>query len=590
MKARAPHLHLGVWQVVAVLAAFLVSRYAQALRAPFFSDDYIFFDKLAEAPFRVVWQARDLAYQWYRPWSRELHYWVFFRLFHLNPLPYHLAAFVLWLAALTCYWTLANRIAGRVVATIACAGVAALAAWSVLLEWSPGVQDLWMLVFAFASLLAFAWRRNGWATAALVLALLSKETAASVPAIALGYAMLVDRDRPRAALARIVPLAAVVGLWALVHPALGGRWWWAGSLTPLRPVAASPIAAGIRSLLAIVNLDLSPQPMSGWGRAMLTSLPGAIVLAGAVAFVAFRHRSAGVKAGTSPPSRAAEISAEAVDLRESRPDGGVIAFGILWAVAGLLPLFAPSVLWQSYYTLFGAFGAWLALAVVMARAPAVAAAAVFVMAMFSGVRSDTPSHDWGNAQLQRFGKSFMAQTESYLRWRFPTMPRHTRLYFTAVPRGVVFVTGPNDAPALRVWFSDPTVMGSFWSDYRRRTARDPMGDDFFFRYDSQRGWLEVVKGPENLDSMRALDPEWRAAHERLARILIQAGDLDGAGGEFEKLSGAYRQNAEYAFLAGMAHEARGDSAAAGPWYERAARLPGADADMRSKAKRFGGHR
>src|SRR5881275_3383021 len=164
----------GVWAVLGLLAVLAALQHARALGAPFFSDDYIFFDKLRGAPFGAVWAPQNLAYHWYRPWSRELHYWTFLHLFGVRPLPYHLASFALWLATMGLYFSFASRVAGRVAAAIATCGVASLAAWGVLLEWAPGVQDLWMLGLSLASLNAFARRRLTWASVALTLALLSK--------------------------------------------------------------------------------------------------------------------------------------------------------------------------------------------------------------------------------------------------------------------------------------------------------------------------------------------------------------------------------------------------------------------------------
>jgi hypothetical protein len=581
MASAATSKSMHAWQVIAALVIFLLLRYGRALTAPFFSDDYLFFDKVAGAPLHSVWSARDLAYQWYRPWSRELHYWTFYRLFGLSPIPYHVAGFALWLAAMGLYWRLVTSIAGRGVATLACCGVATLAAWGVLLEWSPGVQDLWMLVFALASLLAFTSGRIVWSTVALALALLSKENAAMIPAIAFAYSIAIERRRPTEALRRVLPLAALVFVWACVHPSLGGRLWWARESPALPSIRTSPLDATVRSLLALFNMDLAPKPISGWPRALAFAAPGAIVLA-ALAWLGLRGRTV----PSEHPARSESAEGAPRGL-SSIPDVRVIVFGALWMLAGLLPLLAPSVLWQPYYALYASLGAWLVLAVLLARRPVIAVAGLLAIGLFSGVRSDTPSRDWGNEVLQRYGKRFMAQTESYLKGRFPSMPGNARLYFTSVPRGVVFVTNPNDAPALRVWFRDPSVMGSFWSDYRPRGPKESAGPDYFFRYDSLRGWFEVIKGPESRDSTRTRDPEWKSAHERLAWILTQAGDLGAARVEYEKLADVYRTNPEYAFLAGMTYEAVGDSSGAGPWYRRAARLPGADPAMKARASRFG---
>ena len=97
---------------------------------------------------------------WYRPWSRELHYWVLDRLFGAREPAFHLASFALWVALMTLYYGLARRLVGGRGAAIACAAIAGLAAWSGALGWVAGVQELWLLFWAFAFLHLFARRRT----------------------------------------------------------------------------------------------------------------------------------------------------------------------------------------------------------------------------------------------------------------------------------------------------------------------------------------------------------------------------------------------------------------------------------------------
>jgi hypothetical protein len=274
------------------------------------------------------------------------------------------------------------------------------------------------------------------------------------------------------------------------------------------------------------------------------------------------------------------------------PKRRLIAFGAVWAFVAWLPLLSPSVLWQSYYAALGALGAWLALGVALARArgpgAAFAVLLVVVLAFVRGPRAETPSREWGNVVLQRFGKAFMGTTESYLRQRFPTLPRHTRLYFTTVPRGVVFVTGPGDTPALRVWYADSTLAGSFWGDFRPRTHRDSLGTDYFVRYDSLAGWIEVRAGAENLRAAQEVNPQWREDHEKLAGTFAAAGDARAAATEYEKLAGVHAEVPEYAYRLGRAFAQLGVRDSAGLWLERAASMPGADEAMRNAAREYRG--
>lgn len=563
----------SLWTVLAILALFVVLQHAGGFQAPFFSDDYLFFDKLRGASLRAVWQPANLAYHWYRPWSRELHYWMFLRLFGLNPLPYHLACLALWLATMGLYFAFVARLAGRAVATIATAGVASLAAWIVPLEWAPGAQDLWMLVFALCALHAHARRRPALATAALALALLSKESSAVLPAVALAYSLTVERASAREALRRTAPLLALTAAWAALHPALGGHLWWARNLPALPLVRTSPLESVAKSWLALLNLDLRPAPSTGWLSSLMAAAPGAVVLT----LLAVRAALANAPREEEPMPGGTSVAS---------PRTRLLAFGSAWAIAAGLPFLLPSVLWQSYYVALGALGAWIAIAVLIVRVLWLAPPLVLALAILRGARADTPSRDWGNIVLQRFGKSFMGETESYLRRRLPSPPRHTRLYFTTVPRGVVFILGRCDTPALRVWYADTTIVGGFWSDFRPRSARDSIGPDFFFRCDSLAGWVDVGTGPENLERARAANPRWREDHEKLARTFADAGDLRAAGIEYRKLAGADPDRADYAYLLGLCFESLGVRDSAGPWFARAAALPGADAEIRARAGAF----
>src|SRR5262249_50383843 len=175
---------------------------------PFINDDYVFLDKTRAASFTDLWGFRDLAFHWYRPWSRELHYWSLQRLFGARELPFHLASMGLWVGVLVSFLALVRRISGGRAAAIAVAGAAALAAWGVPLLWVAGVQELWMLLFAMWTLHAWLAGRRTLGTLALIAALLSKETSAVMAPLAMAADVLITGRRPAEALRRGWPLLA----------------------------------------------------------------------------------------------------------------------------------------------------------------------------------------------------------------------------------------------------------------------------------------------------------------------------------------------------------------------------------------------
>ncbi len=543
------------------LLAFFFTQYASAFSIPFINDDYSFLDKTRAVGFLDLWRFENLTFQWYRPWSRELHYWTLQRLFGVHEVAFHLASLALWLAVLTSFWALARRLAGTSAATMAVGGMAALAAWGVPLLWVASVQELWMLLFALLTLHAWVAGRRRLATAMLVGALLSKETAAVVAPLAIACSVTIQGRKPGQALRHALPLIVVTALWAIVHPVLGGRFWHPLP-APLEPGAGSPWPVSLlRTALVSVNLDALPRPERGWGPAIVPGALGALVLGLMVAVGARRNEAS-----------------SANSLRT------LLAFGILWALLGWSPLLMPSLGWHAYYALLGCFGVWLALAPLLARRPAVAVALVAALALLRPARADTPSLDWGSEWYQRRAAEFIVAMRGQLLEAHPRLPSHARLYFVRVPSNVGFLAG--DGPALRVWYRDPTLRAGFYSSYRPRDPAAPAGPDLFFRFDNTGGWVEVMPGDEDVARARHANPRWEMDHVTLAATLARAGDWSLAAAEYVKLAEVVPGRFEYASDAGVCLESLGDSSAAARWYARAAGLPGADAEARRNAERF----
>jgi hypothetical protein len=219
---RSVALSLGL--VLVLLGAFALIQYGDALRLSLAGDDWFFVDKTRHASFASLWARRDLVPAYYRPWSRELHFWILQHIAGPDGVAFRAANLALWLASMGLYFLLVRRVAGARVAGVATAGLAALGGWGVLLVWPAGAQDLWMLMFALGFLHAFAGGRTLLSLIALALALLSKESAAVLPAVAFAFAWVVEAQPLRTALRRMVPGLAMVAAWVLFHPLLGGRW------------------------------------------------------------------------------------------------------------------------------------------------------------------------------------------------------------------------------------------------------------------------------------------------------------------------------------------------------------------------------
>ena len=554
----------GTPVVALLLAAFLLTTYRHALSLVFINDDYLILDKTVHASFASLWAPERLLFNWYRPVSRELHYWALQRVFGVHELPFHLASWALWLASMTLFFTLGRRIAGTRTAALATAAVTALASWAGPLFWVAGVQELWFFLFAFLFMHAFAQRRAVASALLLALALLSKEPAGVLAPLAFLWALLIDRERPAQALRRVAPLLLVTAAWAALHPRLMGRIWGPYVDTVESEVRPSLPLTAAKTVLALVSLEELPRPESGFGPALLRGLPGAIALA-ALAWWALRRGRAADKA----PGKAGEPR--------------IAAFTTCWGIIGSIAVFMPSISWHGYYGLFGAFGIWLAVMHALRRRAAVAVALVVALAMLRPLRADTPSWDWASEAFQRRAGFFLRTLRDDLLRKHPGVPPHSRLYFAQVPRNIGWVAG--DGPAFRVWYRDSTISGGYYSYYRPRRADQPAGPDYFFRFDSSGAWVEVARGAEDVAAARAASPGWEQDHRELALLLGGAGDWDGAAQELVKLADATPDNFEYPLNAAVCYEKVGDSLSAARLYARAASLPGAGEKVKAAAER-----
>jgi hypothetical protein len=552
-----------VLAVALLLCAYLAVSYWRAVALPFLNDDYVFLDKVRHASFVDLWKPQQLVFNWYRPWSREFHYWALLHVAGLGEPAYHLATFALWLAVIVLYFEFVRRaVRGAAVAGTATAGVAALALWGAPLMWIAGAQDLWMLFFGLCFLHALL---RGWVGAsyvALVLALLSKETAAVLPGVALAYLWLVERNPRGGALRRCAGYVGVVLVWAALHPTLSARFF--GPLQHSLETAARPTlwATITRTILAQANLDAPLAPTSGWPGMLLVAGLGAAAL---IAIVLLTGRAQGATRAPAMPRD---------DARRA------IAFGLLWALLGWGILLLPSIGWHAYYGSLGSLGFWLAMGVLLDRHRRVAVGAVAALALLCQLRAATPSWDWGTYWYQKRAGSLLGAIRDRLKALHPNFPAGSRLYFAEVPNNIGLLAG--DGPAVRVWYRDPTLRARYLSAYVMRPAGDSLGGDYFFRFDPQAAVVEISAGPESALTAERLTPTWRHDQAALASLFIQAGNIEGAARSYAKLSAAYPDHPNDAIFAATAYDAIGDSAAARAWYRVATRALG-DSAVRAVA-------
>lgn len=535
------------------LTAFLLVTYRYALSLPFVNDDYVFLDRVGHASFVDLWRPDGQAFLWYRPWSQEFHYWALLHLAGAYEPLYHLANFLLWLGIMTLYFALLRRFAGGLCAALATAFLAVLGMWAVPIIWVAGAQDLWMLLFALIALHFLARGKYIAVTVPLLLALLSKETAAAIPAVGAAYLLLIERQGVRQVVARMVPQGVVVAAWALFHPTLfRPSAYPALRLDPTLHPSWDVILT--KTFLTQLNFESALAPWLSWPRVLWESgLSAAALLL--FLYVIYRR--------SSPITHA--------HIRDSRK---AILFGLVWTALGWIVLFVPSIGWHPYYGLFGSLGFCLAGAAVLVKQPRLAAIVILCLAFLRQAQAVTISSDWGMESHQVRAGAVLRQIRERLYTLHPTFPEHSRLFFAEIPARIGFLAG--DGPSVRVWYRDSTLRALYFSAYRPLYTKRG-GRDYFFIFDPNVVLREVQAGPESSGLAMRRTPSWVADHSALARMFLRCGNLAAAALEYEKLAVTIPTDPEWAIFAGTTYEAVGDSAEASRFRAAALSLVGSAA-------------
>jgi len=505
------------------------------IAAPFHGDDYVFLDRVTRPTFHFadIWNRETTTFGWYRPWSRELHFWALSRVFGLNEAAFHVANGVLWTLMLGLYALFVRRLAGSMIAWFAMIGALAAAIWLVPLFWASGSQDLWMLTFLMAALLAWTCGRSVLTALLLTPALLSKENAIVAPVLLAGYSFIIERRAPWKVVRALVPTLFVLSIWFVVHPTIIAHI--------LQRYAPDPAVVAARqswphlttlSLLVPFNAEhVSADMLARWFRFDAHAIGGLGLLT--VAAWCWHHlvRSQRSAAGESRAGAIAQI-----------------VFGCLWWLCGCVPVFVGSVAWHSYYAALGVLGAWIGMAGVARWRPSLAFSVLVLAICARGPRLSTPDWDWGAFPAQERAGQFVRELRVALLHELPNVPSYSRLFFTNVPRGIGFVTA--DGPLVRILYRDTTLRAGFWGQYRPRHPQEIQGTDYFISFVPPRRW-HVVRPDGAPPATNEAVKVWETDHRELALLLGRAGDWVGAASELETLlrfrpySAEYRRNYDY---------------------------------------------
>ena len=535
----------------AVLASLVVWSYWNVLRLDFSNDDFLILENVAlRSGTRMMAWSHMIAGYW-RPWSRDLHFWVLSRLFGFDAAAFHAANVVLWLAVLGVLLVLLRRLTDARLSVIVVAGAFAAASWGIYLTWACCSQDLWMLLLGELFLLAQLGGRRWLAPLWLALALLSKETAALMLPIA-AWMQLTLHGRASLRMRDWAAPLCVTAAWLTLHPSLGGRILFHGT-SRFEPALSGEFP--LRSLLSPFNLEWWPAPRNGWTPALIAAVLVWAAALGILAWSALRPRGSQARANSA----------------RSR----WIALGLGWWAISWSPLLVAPRAWHAYYGWFGTCGAWLALAAWLLPRPRVLATAITFVAALRAPAAATLVDEWGTESFQRLANARTVRIRDQLLALHPTLPRHARIFVAGVPSGSGLLTGRRYSAAAHVWYRDLTVSMAGLSNYWARTAEDSLGPDYFCALDREMHMVPVATGVFPVPDSLRRDAVWEPTEELVGAKLGEAGDWPAAMKIFRGLATTYPDTARLAFDLGIALDRLGDTTAAGPWLDRADSLVGA---------------
>jgi len=285
------------------------------------------------------------------------------------------------------------------------------------------------------------------------------------------------KDEPwTVALRRAWPLGLVTAAWAIVWVLRQGHG------------AASGI--GMSSVpAAFVHLG---QVLVGaeWRRddpdALFHTLPPVLAIGLVVVAVAWLTRPERVEAQRSrKPSKAAGRTKSAAKEPPAAPPAGAWSpawTGLLWALAGAIPVIAVAPIWSAYFYLFALCGVALTLGTWLKRAPVLAAVAVLLLLGWTSENArrlqefETAHNAWSvESHVNRFyldrALGRLGRYLADLKRQRPELPHRSTLYFAGVPSFVGLQAA--DGPLVRWAYRDSSLRSYYATEFGATPRRGP---------------------------------------------------------------------------------------------------------------------
>jgi len=498
----------GFALAVGATAAAALLTHARSLGAPFFADDWLFLDQARFRSLPQVLSSPDPLGNYFRPLGRQVWFWLLARASGESPVAFHAANLLCLIASVILLAVLVRKLAGELAGVVAASFLAVHYAADVPVLWVSGSQELLSLALALAALLIYVRgprsAAQAWTAAlAYFLSLLAKEVVVLLPVVAMALDGAGGERPPwRARVRRAWPLGTAFLAWvALAGFAMARRGTGAAGVS-LSPEGA--IAAPL--LLARVALGLEWET-GAWVWAHPTDPGFASLLAVLVASLAVLAMApAAAPRPASAPARGKARARAPVSMPAGAPrtsptsdTAPALRAGVVWAVAGALPVAVVAPNWSAYYFLFALAGVALILGALAASRPRLGALAAFVVAV-AGIASSqargldefatAPSPWSGQSHVNRFylerGMRVIARGVEDLRSQIPRPAKRTTFFFAGLPPFASFQVA--DGPLVRGVYRDSTLRGYYLSQLSH--ARLERGPWVVFFFDNESGHLE----------------------------------------------------------------------------------------------------
>ena len=466
-SSRAGSPSRATWPEPLSLVAFVllgVVLYVRGIVLGFVGDDFTLLDAALRYPLAELLTGRHGILGYYRPVSRELYFWWWGRVLGLGPPGFHVVNAITYGAVVAMSWRFARDLAGPRTGRLAALSFLVFPAGSALLSWVSCAQDLIALFWGVAALLLYQRGRPWFAGVAVMLAALSKETAAVLPgAVAVLEWQLAPRATARERLRRLLPVFA--GLATAVAIAVAARSTWPAG-TAITIWSPRQLAGAWRLPFDFLRALVPPDTIAGLAQvwSQQPALPVLIAGLAAVAAVPFVR-----EADPEPGAR------DRADGRRS-----ALLVGAALAVLAMLPVGFIVERWRGYFFSLSAVGASLVAGALLARAPAGVARALLAIAALINFGAggiyrpvDAP---WGPARHPHVNYAFFRDTGALtgrllaaLEPLCPSLRSQPPIFAAGIPPDATFesVLGPG----LRVTCRDTVSRVHFLAEFTPADAR-----------------------------------------------------------------------------------------------------------------------